>query len=73
MVPDGHALSQQEGTGPCTVEMESQMGIGHQRVRAHGMMDGWMEVFRTQNFLVILKTVCQMNICVHFACIYIFF
>ncbi len=33
-------LSQQDGTGPCTVEMESQTGIGHQRARAHGMMDG---------------------------------
>ncbi len=33
--------SQQDGTGPCTVERESQMGIGQQRAWAHVMMDGW--------------------------------
>jgi len=41
MVSDGHPHPQQEGVGPNTVEIDRQMGIGHHRVRAHGMMDGW--------------------------------
>jgi hypothetical protein len=29
--------------GQDTVERDCQTSIGHQRARAHGMMDGWMD------------------------------
>jgi hypothetical protein len=43
MGADGHLHSQQDGAGQDTVERDCQTSIGHQRARAHGMMDGWMD------------------------------